>query len=127
LSPLLGFLAGFLVWSFAVLVFCTTPFCQNAFVKDAGFDSKNFEEAKMQPYLVWWCNLVDKFAASGNGNTGSEEAIKDLLKPVKTGQKNAAGRQGQKTIPDANEPNQLIEPNLPAVEQAPAPHTVIPP
>jgi hypothetical protein len=124
LSPLLGFLAGLLVWSFAVLVFCTTPFCQKPSVKDAGLDSKNFEEAKLQPYLVWWCNLVDKFAASGESDTDAEAAVRNLLnKPGK----DTKGRHGLRTAADANEPNQPNEPNLPAVEQTPAPHTIIPP
>jgi hypothetical protein len=124
LSPLLGFLAGFLVCSFAVLVFCTTPFCQNASVKDAGLDSKNFEEAKMQQYLVWWCNLVDKFAASGESNTDAEVTIKNLL--TKPG-KDIKGRPSLRMAADANALAEPIEPNLPAVEQAPAPHTIIPP
>jgi len=124
LSPLLGFLAGFLVWSFVVLVFCTTPFCQNASVKDAGLDSKTFEEAKMKQYLIWWCNLVDKFAASGESDTDAEEAVKNLLaKPAK----DTKGRQGSRMAIDVNALADPTEPNLPPVEQTPAPHTIIPP
>jgi len=123
LSPLLGFLAGFLVWSFAVLVFCTTPFCQNTSIKDAGLDSKTFEEAKMKPYLVWWCNLVDKFAAAGESDTDADAAVRNLL--ARPG-KDTRARIDRMTA-DVNEPNTPVEPNLPAIEQAPAPHTIIPP
>jgi hypothetical protein len=137
-SALLGFLAGFLVWSFAVLVICTTPFCENVFVKEIGFDGKTFEEAKMQPYLVWWCNLVDKVAAPGDGRAGTEQAlrprsprlrsgqagqaIKNLLTtPVKRSTKGITGKSGLRGMTDVNEPNQ------PAVQPPPEPHTVIPP
>jgi hypothetical protein len=95
-AGLLGLMAGFLVWSFAALVVYTTPFSENAFVKEVGFNSKQFKEAKIQPYLVWWCNFVDKFVALENGGTSAENTIKDLMtkpKPAKPA--------------DANEPNQL--------------------
>ncbi len=121
-SAVLGFLTGFLVWSFAVLVICTTPLCENAFVKEIGFDSKTFEEAKMQPYLVWWCSLVDRVVASGDSKGGTEQAIKDLLtKPAKRSTIGITGKSGLRGIADANEPNR------PGVEQAPEPHTIIPP
>jgi hypothetical protein len=130
-SGLLGFLAGFLMWSFAVLVICTTPFCENVFVKEVGFDGKTFEEAKMQPYLVWWCSLVDRVVASGDNKGGTEQAIKDLLaKPVNRCTKGITGKPGLRAMADANEPNQLNEPNRPnrpGVERVPEPHTIIPP
>jgi hypothetical protein len=127
-SPVLGFLAGFLMWSFASLVICTAPFSENAFMKDFGFDSKGFEEAKMQPYLVWWCSLVDKVAASEDGKADAEQAIKDLLtKPVKGGKTALKGKPGLKGKADVNEPNEPNCPTLPGVERAPEPHTIIPP
>ncbi len=119
-SGLLGFLAGFLVWSFAAVVICTTPLCENKFVKDIGFDSQNLEEAKVQPYLVWWCSFVDKLVVSGNENAGVEQTVKDLLnRPVKSSSKGRTGR--PVTVPDINEPN------YPGRETFPDSHTVIPP
>jgi len=116
------------MWSFASLVICTTPFSENAFMKDIGFDSKGFEEAKMQPYLVWWCSLVDKVTASGDGKAGTEQVIKDLLtKPVKHGKPAVKGKPGLKGTADVNEPNEPNRPTPPGAERAPQPHTIIPP
>ena len=84
-SGILGFLAGFLVWSFATLLVCTTPFCQQQYVKELGFETKTFQEAKMQSYLVGWCNFLDKIVASGEGPASAEKIIKELLiKPAKS-------------------------------------------
>jgi hypothetical protein len=127
-SALLGFLAGFLMWSFAVLVVCTTPFSENASVKEIGFDSKTFEEAKMQPYLVWWCGLVDRVVASGDGKADTAQVIRDLLtKPVKSSTKGIMGKSGLRGMADVNEPNEPNRPPQPKVERLPEPHTIIPP
>ena len=45
-SGLLGFSAGFLIWSFGTFVFCTTPLCQNQSVKEIGLDAKNSKRLK---------------------------------------------------------------------------------
>ncbi|MGA2173152.1 MAG: hypothetical protein ABSG82_09140 [Sedimentisphaerales bacterium] len=115
-AGLLGLMAGFLVWSFAALVVYTTPFSENASVKEVGFNSKQFKEAKIQPYLVWWCNFVDKFVALENGGTTSaENTIKDLMTKPKPAQKSVMTIGANKPA-DANEPNQptdMNEPNKP--------------
>jgi hypothetical protein len=122
-SGLVGFLAGFLVWSFAAVVLCTTPLSNNAFVKDIGFESKNLEEAKVQPYLVWWCNFVDKLVISGDSQTSVEQTVKDLLtRPV---QSIAKGRRGEAAV--VNEPNEPNSQHEPDEETFPDSHTVIPP
>jgi hypothetical protein len=122
-SGLVGFLAGFLVWSFAAVVLCTTPLSDNAFVKDIGFESKNLEEAKVQPYLVWWCNFVDKLVVAGDSQASVEQTVKDLLtRPVQTGTKVRTGRPAP--VVDANEPNRPTE----SSEEEPLDsHTIIPP
>jgi hypothetical protein len=103
-SGLLGFLAGFLLWSFAMLVMCTTPFCEKEFMKEIGFSSKGFEETRMKPYLAWWCNLVDKLVAVEDSQTSVEQTINNLLtKP--SAKKPAKGPPGTGTPADANEPN----------------------
>ena len=123
-SGLLGFLAGFLVWSFAAVVICTTPLSDNAYIKDIGFESKNLEEAKIQSYLVWWCNFVDKLVVTGDGQTSVEQTVKDLLtKPVQTSTKVKTGRRPD-IIADANEPNLLQKPDE---EELLDSHTIIPP
>lgn len=116
----LGFLAGLLVWSFITLVICTTPFCENKFVKDIGFGSKTFEEGKMQPYLLWWCGLVDKFAA-GDNSDNTRQVLKDILT---ISEKHTTGKKLHETT---TTPNQTVEPNTPPAGPVQPNHTVIPP
>ena len=77
----LGFLAGFLVWSFASLLISATPISQNTFVKGIGFDTQ-FEQTNM-PYISWWCNLVNTVVSPQDSKRTTEEAISELLKTVK--------------------------------------------
>ena len=124
-SGLLGFLAGFLIWSFVTLVVCTTPFSQQQYVKELGFETKTFQEAKMQPYLVWWCNFLDKIVASGEGPVSAEQTIRELLiKPAKN--TSAKAKTGTASIQpfDPNDPNKPYYPNQPPATES---HTVIPP
>jgi hypothetical protein len=127
-SGLVGFLAGFLIWSYASVVICTAPFSDNDFVRGIGFDARQLETAKVQPYLVWWCNFVDKFVSTGQGHTGTEETIKDLLnKPTKSKTAGFASRPGSANANEPNEPNEIKCPNTPPGRETPAPHTIIPP
>ncbi len=74
----LGFLAGFLVWSFVSLLICTTPISQNSFVKGIGFENQ-FKQNNAS-VICWWCNLVNTAVSSRSGEYTSEEAISELLK-----------------------------------------------
>jgi hypothetical protein len=122
-SGLLGFLAGFLVWSFIAVVICTTPLSDNAFVKDVGFEAKNLEEAKLQPYLVWWCNFVDKLVVSGDEQTSVEQTVHELLsRPAQAGTKDKSDRPAP--APDVNVPKY---PQQPDEEELPDTHRIIPP
>jgi hypothetical protein len=131
-SGILGFLAGFLIWSFGTLIVCTTPFCQQQYVKELGFETKTFQEAKMQPYLVWWCSFLDKIVASGDGPVSAEQTINDLLiKPPPKAKMGTASIQPA----EPNDPNKpgfaerlrRGEPNYPNQPPATESHTVIPP
>ena len=122
-SGLLGFLAGFLIWSYAALVICTAPLSDSGFVKEIGFESSKLEEAKVRPYLVWWCSIVDKLVVSEDGQASVEQTVEDLLtRPVQTGTKGKTGR--PVITADANEPNY---PQEPGEETLPDSHTIIPP
>ena len=123
-SALLGFLAGFLVWSFGTFVFCTTPLCENQFVKEVGLDTKTFEEAKMQSYLVWWCNFMDKFVGTNDEPIAVDKVVKDLLtQPVKR----------SASVADVNSrglvmrPGNVSEPNCSTRPSSTEPNSVIPP
>lgn len=120
-SGILGFLTGFLVWSFATLLVCTTPFAQQQYVKELGFETKTFQEAKMQSYLVGWCSFLDKFVASDEGPVSAEKTIKELL--IKPAKPPAKAKTGTASI-DSNDTNKQYGPNQPIPTES---HTVIPP
>ncbi len=104
-SGFLGFLAGFLIWSFAALLISTTPLSENSLVNSMGFDARKFEEAKMQSYLLWWCNLLDTVAISDPAEQTSKDAVIDMLK----------AHQGRKTVQPSHQP---------ATERPPEPNDV---
>jgi hypothetical protein len=106
-SAIFGFITGLLFWSFGVFLFCTTPFCEKPVIKEAGFGAVQFEQAKMQSYLGWWCKFVDTLVASPRRDN-ADKVIKDLLEG--TAKKNTQIISQQPIRADANEPN---EPNLP--------------
>ncbi|MGB7581274.1 MAG: CvpA family protein [Sedimentisphaerales bacterium] len=125
-SGLMGFMAGFLVCSFATLVICTTPFSQQQYVKEIGLDTKTFEETRMQSYLVGWCKFMDTFVASGNDTVGVEKTIKELLiKPVNNAVADANARGGLNRPINTNEPNNRMNPA--SVRMSPEPNNIIPP
>ncbi len=125
-SGLMGFMAGFLVCSFATLVICTTPFSQQQYVKEIGLDTKTFEEAKMQSCLVSVCNFMDKFVASGNDPVPPEKTIKELLiQPVSKAVADANASGGLNRPINANEPNNYMNPA--SVRKSPETNNVIPP
>jgi len=109
-AGLLGFLAGFLVWSFVSLLIFITPISQNTFVKEIGFGSQ-FEQTNM-PYISRGCNLVNTVVSRQDHEVTSEQAISGLLKsaeskaPVETAEQQAG-------------PNEPAEPN--DVETTPIP------
>ena len=125
-SGLMGFMAGFLICSFATLIICTTPFSQQQYVKEIGLDAKTFEEAKMQSYMVRWCKFMDTLVASDNGTVGMEKTIKELLiKPVNNTVADANANGGLKQPNNANEPNNYMNPA--SVRTSPEPNNIIPP
>jgi len=77
-SSVLGFLAGFLLWSFASLLLSITPISQNSFVKEIGFDNQ-FEQTNVS-YICRWCNLVNTAVSSKARGFTAEQAINRLLK-----------------------------------------------
>ena len=53
----LGFLAGFLIWSFASLLISITPISQNTIVKKLGFDSQFKQTSMEQSRYISLCLL----------------------------------------------------------------------
>lgn len=119
-SGLLGFLMGLLLWSFASLIFCTTPFCESGFVKDIGLERKDFEEAATSRCIVWSCGFVDKFVATGGSRAETKQEIKELLSGQKKGKQGKASKIKKPPGPtDMNDVNRPSEPNLPVKPSEP--------
>jgi len=76
-AGLLGFLAGFLVLSFAALVITITPISQNRFVRQVGFN-RNSQQANIS-YVCWWCDLVNSIVSSPDTKITSKQAVEHLL------------------------------------------------
>jgi uncharacterized membrane protein required for colicin V production len=96
-SALLGFVAGFLIWSFLCLLVFVSPASQDQTMQQMGFDSKSCQTATS--YVSWWCNLVHRIAAPAGSTVTSQEAIENLLQVAeKQAQEKEAGPN------DANEP-----------------------
>ena len=82
-SGLLGFLAGFLIWSFLGLVISVSPLSQAGFARDIGLRST--VEQSSVPYVAWWCDLVNAVVATGDNKQTTRQVISKLLKPAQEG------------------------------------------
>jgi hypothetical protein len=125
-SAVLGFLAGFLVWSFIILLICTTPFSQNKFLKDVGVCHEGFEQMHIQGYLVFWCSALDKLVGSGDNETGAKQAIVGLLFEP-TAKSALPATKGQAKGPNANEPNLTSVPLQPKITPSHESDEALPP
>jgi len=76
-AGLLGFLAGFLVFSFAAFLICVTPISENKCLKEIGLSSQS-QQANIS-YICWWCDLVNSFVASEDSDYTAEKVIGSLL------------------------------------------------
>ena len=121
---IMGFLTGFLIWSFAVLVICATPFSEKQYLKEIGFDRAKFEQAGVHSYLVWWCDVVDWIVSSSDKELPPDKAVKELLAKA---EKESAKRRPIQPVKDVNEPNDVNnrEDILETLKRPP--HTEIPP
>lgn len=77
LAGVLGFLAGFLVLSFAAFVITITPISQNRFVKQVGLN-RNSQQANIS-YICFWCDLVNSIVSAPDSKITSKQAVEHLL------------------------------------------------
>jgi hypothetical protein len=77
LSGLLGFIAGFLVLSFAALVVTATPLAQRRIVSTLGLNRQS-EQATIT-CIAWGCDLIHTVARFEAGEGGTREAVNRLL------------------------------------------------
>jgi uncharacterized membrane protein required for colicin V production len=97
LAGVLGFLAGFLVLSFAALLVCAAPISQNKFLNKAGF-GKQSQQANIS-YICWWCDLVNTIVSARDNQVTSEQAVNELLRAAQPKAKPETGERA-----DPNEP-----------------------
>jgi uncharacterized protein (DUF2147 family) len=95
-AGLLGFLAGFLLTSLAVIAFYLTPLTQLEYVKSAGVET--VVPTTNTSYVCWWCNVLHWFVSSPSAKTPTESlnalfdaARKAAADAVKASAANAAG------------------------------------
>ena len=77
IAGVLGFLAGFLVLSFAALLICVTPMSRNNFVNKVGLGRQS-QQANIS-YICWWCDLVNTAVSDGDNKVTSKQAVDELL------------------------------------------------
>ncbi|MHC4497502.1 MAG: CvpA family protein [Planctomycetota bacterium] len=98
-SALLGFLAGFLVWSFVGLLISITPIAQSEFVKEVGFGGQS-QQTNLSN-VGWWCDLVHRAVGSKGSEVTSKEIIAELLRSTERKRRHRAHREA--------DPNKVAE------------------
>jgi hypothetical protein len=110
-TGILGFLAGFLVLSFAALVITMTPISQNRFVKQIGFNRES-QQVNIS-YMCLWCDMVNSIVSSDTKIT-SKEAVEYLLSSAQPQTESTTAGQTTDDEPvkpdDSNEEIQSVPP-----------------
>jgi low affinity Fe/Cu permease len=103
----LGFIAGFLAWSFITFLVSTTPIFENAYIKQIGLEGQIKQTSV--PVVCWWCSFVDKIVSSkANGDTIKQD-LNELIKSTEK-KKHSVITEPNDTD-ETNEPNTLAELN----------------
>jgi len=77
LAGILGFLAGFLVLSFAAFVITITPISQNRFVRQIGLN-RTSQQANIS-YICFWCDMVNSIVSAPDSKITSKQAVEHFL------------------------------------------------
>ncbi len=112
LTGILGFLAGFLVLSFAALVITVTPISQNRFVRQVGFNRQS-QQANIS-YMCLWCDLVNSIVSSPDTKITSKQAVEHLLSETQsTTPEKEAGQTTTSTPVEPDDSNEEHQPDPP--------------
>ena len=109
-TGILGFLAGFLIWSFLSLLIYITPASQNSLMKDIGFTSE-FQQTSVS-YISRFCNLVNSVVSSQDNKYSAERTINQLLKDAAQKKRPERIKLEEKPEAEPNEPEPTIEEKL---------------
>ena len=102
-AGLLGFLAGFLLLSFAAFLISVTPISQNKFANEIGLN-RHSQQANIS-YICWWCDLVHSIVSFKDGRQSTEQAIDLCLQ-------SAEKKTREESVKHA-EPNKPADANVP--------------
>jgi len=97
-AGILGFSAGFLVWSFAIVLVSVSPVAQSSTVQEIGLADNQANVS----FVCWWCDLVNDLVSSENSGYSTREAIERFTSAV---EKKRGGKGGQVSV-DPNSPNE---------------------
>lgn len=86
-----GFLSGFMLWSFVSLIVCVMPISKVKFLDDLGLGPETHQSTVA--YVTWWCDKINRFVAIEYDPEATSKAITELI-----------GEQKDKTD-DPNDPN----------------------
>lgn len=110
LSGVLGFLAGFLLWSFITFLIVVSPVSEGSFMKKIELSSQ--VEKSTVPYMCWWCDFVGDFVRQKDKEGSSKDAVEGIMsqlsfkKHAKALRSPAAGQ-----LSDANSPVSVTDSN----------------
>ncbi len=118
-AGLLGFLAGFLLLSFAAFLICVTPISQNKFANEIGLNIQS-QQANIS-YICWWCDLVHSIVSFKDSRQSTEQAINLCLQSAeKKTREESVEHASPNKPPDANVPTPAHT-NYGVQETSPAP------
>jgi len=75
----LGFLTGYLIWSFLLVAISVSPISQNSFAKAIGLSNSQGGIS----YVAWWGDLVNGVVGSEGSEQSTKQAIAGLVQIVK--------------------------------------------
>ena len=96
-AGVLGFLAGFLAFSFAAFLICLTPLREHSFVDKCGLDTQS-QQANVS-YIGWWCDLVNLLVSSEGNELTGKEALGELLKRTQPKAEPQTGKRAEQRKP----------------------------
>ena len=96
-AGVLGFLAGFLAFSFAAFLICLTPLREHSFVDKFGLGTQS--QQANRSYIGWWCDVVNLVVSSDGNELTGKEALSELLKRTQPKAEPETGKHAEQRKP----------------------------
>ncbi len=104
-AAFLGFLAGFLVWSFACTLIVLSPISQNSLLIKLGIG--NTKQQAGVGYVSWWCDMVNSVVSSKSNDLTTAEAIDELRTNTLAKRQKRKTKEGIEGFEPAAGPNEM--------------------